>query len=47
MYLFLFEQKVVFKDYEKLNKFALANVARIDTRESLTKHFSALRFVFF
>ncbi|PVD23785.1 hypothetical protein C0Q70_17059 [Pomacea canaliculata] len=35
-------QKVVFKDYEKLNKFALANVARIDTRESLTKHFSAL-----
>lgn len=35
-------QKVVFRDHEDLQKFALANVASIDTRESLTKHFSPL-----
>ncbi|KAK7100268.1 RNA helicase aquarius-like [Littorina saxatilis] len=35
-------QKVVFRNYEELQKFSLANVASIDTRESLTKHFSPL-----
>jgi hypothetical protein len=36
---------VVFRKYEALEKFSLANVASIDTRESLTKHFNPLRLV--
>ncbi len=36
-------QKAAFKHFPELYKFALANVASIDTRDSLQKHFKPLR----
>ena len=36
------EQKAVFKHFPELQKFALTNVASIDTRDSLLKHFKPL-----
>jgi hypothetical protein len=35
----------MFKLFPELQKFALANVGSIDTREKLMKHFKPLRFV--
>ncbi|CAH1791178.1 unnamed protein product [Owenia fusiformis] len=35
-------QKAAFKNFPELHKFALANVASIDTRETLVKHFAPL-----
>ena len=35
-------QKIAFKKFPGLHKFALSNVASIDTREALMKHFQAL-----
>ena len=35
-------QKAVFKHFPELQKFALTNVASIDTRDSLMKHFKPL-----
>jgi len=37
-------QKAVFKHFPELQKFALTNVASIDTRESLLKHFQPLTY---
>ena len=37
-------QKAAFKHFPELNSFALANVASIDTRENLLKHFKPLRY---
>lgn len=40
-------QKAAFVKYSELRRFALTNVASINTREALTKHFDGLRFGFF
>ncbi len=40
-------QKAVFVKYSELRRFALTNVASINTREALTKHFESLRYVEF
>jgi intron-binding protein aquarius len=37
-------QKAAFVNFPDLRKFALANVANIDTRKALQKHFGSLRF---
>ena len=36
-------QKAAFKSFPELRKFSLANVASIDTRTALAKHFEPLR----
>lgn len=36
-------QKVAFKHFPDLHKFAIANVASVDTRAALTKYFKSLR----
>lgn len=36
-------QKAAFVKYPDLKRFALTNVASVDTREALTKHFQSLR----
>ena len=44
IYLFIifFLQKVLFRQFSDLQDFAIANVASIDTRTALKKHFSLL-----
>ena len=44
IYLFFFSifQKVIFKHFPDLQQFAIANVASVDTRESLRKYFNPL-----
>jgi hypothetical protein len=37
-------QKAAFVKYAELRRFALTNVASINTREALTKHFESLRY---
>ena len=39
---YMYMQKAVFKHFPELQKFALTNVASIDTRDSLLKHFKPL-----
>lgn len=39
----LFQQKVAFKHFPDLQRFAIANVASVDTRAALTKYFKSLR----
>ena len=39
-------QKAAFVKYSELRRFALANVASINTREALSKHFESLRYEF-
>ena len=36
-------QRVAFKLFPALRSFALSNVASVDTRQALTKHFSTIR----
>lgn len=38
-------QKAAFVKYSELRQFALTNVASINTREALTKHFENVRYV--
>ena len=40
---FIFQKAAFALEILKLKTFAMANVASIDTREALLKHFSALR----
>ena len=40
-------QKAAFVKYAELRRFALTNVASINTREALTKHFESLRYGMF
>lgn len=39
-------QKAVFAKFPDLRSFALANVASVDTRDALFKHFGSLRYFF-
>ena len=44
--LLVFSKKAAFKHFQELHSFALSNVASIDTRDSLIKHFGRLRFAY-
>lgn len=39
----ILSQRAAFAHFPELQDFALSNVAAVDTRESLTKHFGHLR----
>ena len=39
-------QKAAFVKYPELRQFVLANVASVDTRQALTKHFKDLGYAF-
>jgi intron-binding protein aquarius len=42
--MFLMSQKAAFAKFPDLRDFSLANVASVDTREALLKHFGPLRY---